>query len=190
MERQKDVGSLGPPWPERGPLPPPAPDTTPQALPHAGNRECSPTYKVNRAPWRTLQKKRLGLYLTGTWCCSPRGCRGVREPTTLVSAWPYQDCATLSRRPGLACEVRASPAKAASTALGFTQRNPTCCPAVQGVLGTQLPTGGPGCPLGPGGPWRKRRTMRPWSKASHPPTQPGPPPADLRPGHDGGPGAD
>lgn len=42
----------------------------------------------------------------------------------------------------------------------------------------RVPTGGPGRPLGPGGPWRKRRTVRPWSKAFHlshprPPRDPG-----------------
>ena len=49
--------------------------TTPQALLQVDQRESSPTYKVDRAPWRTLQKKRLGLCLMGTACCSPRGCR-------------------------------------------------------------------------------------------------------------------
>ena len=64
--------------------------------------------------------------------------------------------------------------KAANTVWG-----PTSCPTVQGEH--TLPTGGPGCPLGPGGPWRKRRTVRPRSKASHPPTPPRPPPETQAP---------
>lgn len=146
--------------------------TTPQALLQVDQRESSPTYKVDRAPWRTLQKKRLGLCLMGTACCSPGGCRelggGLRvcenpPPWSL----PGTTRAELYYPGGLAYEV--SPMKAANTAWG-----PTSCPTVQGEH--TLPTGGPGCPLGPGGPWRKRRTVRPRSKASHPPTQPRPPP--------------
>lgn len=49
--------------------------TTPTpGLTQLDKRECSPTYKVDRAPWRTLQKKSVGQYLMGTRCSSPGRC--------------------------------------------------------------------------------------------------------------------
>ena len=99
-----------------------------------------------------------------------RGSQGLSPPWSL----PGTTRAELYYPRGLACEVRASPMKAANTAWG-----PTSCPTIQGEH--TIPTGGPGCPLGPGGPWRKRRTVRPRSKASHPPTPPRPPPETQAP---------
>lgn len=80
-------------------MPPPPP---PQALPQISKRESSPPYKVNRAPQRTLQKKRLGGYLVRTECWSPRG---YQETTGVTGLWGIGDPARwplLAWRPGLA----------------------------------------------------------------------------------------
>lgn len=151
-------------------------------LTQGDKRECSLTYQVDRSPWRTLQKKRLGQHLTGTratsWGLSGdyRDCQGIEDPPswptlprrlgptglvyTLLEAWPHRlVCSPLEvcalQEAHESYEVRAK-ASACHQIRGSPSKEPTSGPRVQWVPSTQLPTGGPGRPRGPGGPWRKR----------------------------------
>lgn len=144
---------------------------------------------MDRAPWRTLKRKSLSQYLVGSGCWSPQGLSGAwrGHPGTgdtqswSLLFWRQSLCSTVSWKSVEACEPCRVRAKTSTCQQSLGPHSKELCHLPWSSRApSMIPTGGPGRPLGPGGPWRERRTVRTGSEALHLP-HPRPPQVDLRP---------
>lgn len=119
--------------------------TTPSpGLAHVDKRECSPTYKVDRASWRTLQKKRLGQHWRGLGASAPGTVRRWDGPSGHERTHPAGVCSPrgLCRQEALESHEGTAKTSACSKPLVSFKGSPPPAPDFNGHRASRyLPAG-------------------------------------------------